>query len=149
MATEIAEVFAQRVRELLPRGIDYTLEREGEWAHLHVPAVEPDEFQVHVNVGPEYAAVIVERRIIFDFHHPATNPDENVEQILAILRALLSPGMRLRVQIAGARPYRWILEATDGEQWTGRRQARSWVFNWFAPRSERILQNRKLAGIQT
>jgi hypothetical protein len=135
------------VRSSLPAGTRHSLERKGEWAHLHVPPLHEQGFSVHVNVGQTYAGVVADRRLMFDFLDPEEDPAGFVRRVVALTTMLLGPNARIRVSLAGSRPYRWILEERENGTWIERKRTRSLLMNPFAPRSELTLQNRTHVGL--
>ncbi len=66
------------------------------------------------------------------------------ENCLGFLRTLLSPDSRLRILSKAGKPYRWILELTDGQTWKAQEETGLFFYPYFAKAAEMILQNHHL-----
>jgi hypothetical protein len=70
-------------------------------------------------------------------------PEATAENCLGFVRSLLCADSSLVVFYAGNRPYRWVLSyATDGGD--EREETGLLVYNYFGPKSKRVLQNEHL-----
>lgn len=123
--------------------IPHEWEREDRWRFLEVPAYEPNGFTVRANCSSEFVYVLVDRGGLFvPFDVGESEPvEETAERAFAMLRLCLSDAARLRQELAGGKPYRWTLEIFRNAAWTVARTDRLIVHNWFAAKSERVLQN--------
>jgi len=108
---------------------------------LRIPALDEDGFDLEVHPDPEEVTIFVGGGV--HFHTDASTPEE-IDESLAFLHDLLSPGVRLHVRYAGGSPYRWRLEVFDGEKWRARKMGALLIFNFLGRRSTRTLQNRHL-----
>ena len=70
--------------------------------------------------------------------------EDAIAAALGLVRDLLSPTMRVREYLAGASAYRGVLEAEVYGEWHAEEESGSIFYNWFAPGSERVLQNHHL-----
>lgn len=84
----------------------------------------------------------------FDEHHDPRlhDAEELVDEALGLARDLLSPAMRIRELCAGGKPYRWVMEYSDGAGWRGEQETGLLVWNYLGRRSERVYQNHALPG---
>ncbi|HKG95027.1 MAG TPA: hypothetical protein VKA84_24130 [Gemmatimonadaceae bacterium] len=107
---------------------------------LVVPATGADAFEVavqaHEHGGLQVSGVGFHTH--FDWQ---TTAAEAVRDALGLVRDLLGPGMRVRELRAGDRPYRWELQAFDGQGWRTEEVTAQLVWNYFGQRSERIYRN--------
>ena len=113
---------------------------------IHFPAA-PGGFEVAVEI--EADQVTVHAGGAHDHFECAPNePDVAAvaAAALGLVRDLLSPDMRVRELRAGERPYRVHIERRSGQGWAVESTTGLLVWNYFAARSERIYQNRHLAG---
>lgn len=107
------------------------------------PKAGEDGFEV--SVQPESGGLIVLTDVGLHVHIGG-DPDEAVGDALGPVRDLLSPDMRVVEQRAGRRGYRWTLERLDTGRWVRVATTGQLFWNYFAGRSERIYQNRRLRG---
>jgi hypothetical protein len=136
-----AELRAQANRVLESHvGLPHTWQEDGE---LRFAASSAGGFEVVLQ--PDSAGIIVFTSI--GFHEHCEGPvAQAVQDALGLTRDLLSPDMRIREQLAGARPYRWHLERRHAAGWAIESTSGSLFWNYFAHRSERIYQNHHLPG---
>jgi len=76
--------------------------------------------------------------------HLDHNPDELAAQALGLIRALLSPAMRIRERLAGGKGYKWVFEMYQDGHWITEEWVGLFFWNYFGKRTEKIYQNRIL-----
>jgi hypothetical protein len=130
---------ASRLLESHP-GLPHTRQEDGK---IRFAASSADGFEVVLQ--PDSAGIIVFTST--GFHEHCDGPvAQAVQDALGLTRDLLSPDMRIREQLAGARPYRWHLERRHENGWAIESTSGSLFWNYFGHRTERIYQNHYLAG---
>lgn len=147
-SSDLPTVFAHRTREVLAAHPElahsWSEDEAREVWTLDIPAQTKEGFDVAVEVSYDFAIVYTHgAHVHFD---RSGNTDELVEEILELVRDLLSPDMRVRERRAGNSGYRWYIEAFDGRNWTIEHVTGLLFWNYVGMRSERIFQNQALPG---
>ena len=98
--------------------------------------VECESYGIHVYADGWHGAP-------FECGPSTATTEATAENCLGFVRTLLCTDSSLEVSYAGAKPIRWVLSyATDAG--TAREEMGLLVYNYFASRSKRILQNNHL-----
>jgi hypothetical protein len=112
---------------------------------LHVPGESPSGFDVRVECETSGLYVHADgwHGAPFEVGPITSTPQDTAENCLGFMRTLLSEDSSLLITYAGSRPIRWRLSyATEaGEE---REETGLLIFNFLAPRSQRILVNKHL-----
>ena len=124
------------------RDLVHTWEKASTGVRLNFPARSEEGFAVAIEAEPR-ALRVHGHGFHTHFDWQATAADA-VRHALALVRDLLSPSMRVRELRAGDRPYRWELQAYEGGTWVRKEVTIHLFWNYFAPRTVRVFQNRML-----
>jgi len=112
---------------------------------LLIPKTNEDGFDVTVEASLD-GIVVFAAGAHEHFDIPESTHQERIVAALGLVRNLLSPHMRIRELRAGKSAYRWHLEALHNNEWQTEGFTGLLFWNYFAKRSERILQNTTLPG---
>jgi hypothetical protein len=113
---------------------------------LELPAAAESGFSVRVECEAYGLYVYAEgwHGSPFECGPVTATPEATAENCLGFVRALLCSDSSSEVSYTGSKPYRWVLTyATDGG--TEREEMGLLVYNYFGPRSKRVLQNNHLS----
>ena len=149
MSAELPSLFRQRAGEVLSLHSElshrWKEDSSTRGATLLFPKQQPGGFDVLVSAHEEQLTVSTEGAHVH-FDRADQEPEQIVEDALGLVRDLLSPDMRVRELHAGRTPYRWFIEAFDGETWRVEHVTGLLFWNYFGHRSEQIYQNDVLPG---
>ena len=101
-----------------------------------------DGFDIHLDVSCRQ--IMIDCGGFHDHRELNTEMTKFVHHYFGYIYDMLSSTMRLRVFSSNKRPYKWVLEYRDGEQWLAESTTGMLLFNYFGKKSEHILQNRTL-----
>ena len=105
---------------------------------------------MEVEAHPEGLVLFAgEIHVHFDEHYDPEiyDTEDPVKEALGLARDLLSRAMRIRELRTGDKPYRRrVMECSDVAGWRGEQKTGFLAWNHLGRRSERVYQNRALAG---
>ncbi|MBI3878518.1 MAG: hypothetical protein HY301_00435 [Verrucomicrobia bacterium] len=112
---------------------------------LSIPKIDEDGFDVTIEVSPD-GVVVFGEGAHQHFDTPESTHPEKIIAALGLVRDLLSPHMRVGELRAGKSAFRWFMESLHENEWQAESSTGLLFWNYFARRSERVLQNKTLPG---
>ena len=140
--------FVQRATDMLSRFSyivhEWTVDKDGDHCILYFPKQSDDGFDITAEVFSSEIIVDTDGAH-FHFDH-VKSPKDTVNEVLGLVRDLLSPDMRIVQKCVNNKPYKWSLQALQNGTWHTEENMAFLIFNFFGRRSERVLTNRVLPG---
>ena len=112
------------------------------WRFLSFEPVSDERYHVQVNACDDFIYVILDHELVIQFDSTADRDDQNARDVVTLLACIFDGHVRLRVELAKGKPFRWTLEAWHGTSWTATRTTRRMLRGWGGNDAERILTNR-------
>jgi len=143
----LCRAFVKKAKEILVNYPDirheWSIDADEDHCILDIPRQSETGFNITVEAFPYEIIVSADGpRHHFD---DVKNIETTVENVLGLVRDLLSPAMRIREIVSNGRPYKWHLESQQHGQWII--EDTTGLFSIFAllgGKSERIYQNNEL-----
>jgi len=145
--TALCRAFVAEAKRLLDEHPEvahtWTIDPAGDRCTLAIPRKDEQGFDITFEIDLDDLSVDFGGFQACDYLEDGTAEDF-AGNCVGLLYDLLTPLMRIREQLAGETPYKWILECLREGSWEGRGTYLRFFFNFWGKRSERIYQNHML-----
>ena len=141
--TILCKTFVEETKEILSKYPEiqhiWSIDSDYEGCFLDIPKQGENGFDITIEIHDDEITLLLEGGHI---HFEETNGVENtVQELLSLLRDLLSPTMRVVEYLSNKQSYKWQIESFRNGKWECENMTSLLFHNFFGKKTQKIYQN--------